>query len=172
MNVYKNKFKKIKFLVFDFDGVFTNNSVWVDQDGKESICCSRYDGLGIEMLRRINFPLLVISREKNNVTKLRCKKLKINCISGVDNKLDILLKEAKRKEIPLRNVCYVGNDVNDIECLKKVGLAVAVADSHTSILKVADYATKSKGGHGAVREICDLVLTNSLVCRNRDVTLV
>ncbi len=151
-------FKKVELIVFDFDGVFTDNRVLVMQDGKEGVFCSRVDGLGIEMLNKTGVKLRVISTEQNPIVKARCRKLRLACIQGCKNKLRALEKEMKLLGVSAKETAYVGNDVNDLECLKTVFLPIGVADSRVDILSAVKYITKNKGGKGAVRELCDLVL--------------
>jgi YrbI family 3-deoxy-D-manno-octulosonate 8-phosphate phosphatase len=155
---YIKKFKKIKLLVLDFDGVMTDNRVLVSEDGKEFVFCYRGDGLGIEMLRKKGIEVIVISKEKNPVVQARCNKLKIECWQGIDDKETIFLREIKKRGLNLEDVCFIGNDITDLGCIKKAGLGIAVADSEEPLLDIADYVTKRKGGKGAVREICNLIL--------------
>jgi len=142
----------------DFDGVMTNNKVIVDENGKESVTCNRSDGMGIEMLLEKDIGAIVISKETNKVVKARCKKLSIPCVNGIDDKITILKKELKSRGLKPENVCYMGNDVNDIECMEYVGVAVAVNDAYPEVKKFAQYVTKKNGGEGAVREIIDNIL--------------
>lgn len=158
MDKLKEKFQKIKLLVVDFDGVMTDNRVLVSEDGTESVFCNRSDGLGIEMLKKKGIEVLVISKEKNKVVQARCKKLKIKCLQGIDDKDSLFLKEIKRRKLKLENVCFIGNDINDLDCIKSAGIGVAVADSYKLALEIADYVTKKKGGEGVVREVVDLIL--------------
>jgi YrbI family 3-deoxy-D-manno-octulosonate 8-phosphate phosphatase len=152
-------FKKIRLVVSDFDGVMTDNKVLVDENGKEYVFCNRGDGLGIELLKKNScLDIIVISKEKNPVVQARCKKLKIECRQGVDDKAVALLEETKKRGLDIKQVCFIGNDLNDIECIKAAGIGVGVADSHASVLKVANFITKNKGGNGAIREIIDLIL--------------
>lgn len=151
--------KKIKLLALDFDGVMTDNKLIVDENGKESVICNRADGLGIEMLKKnTNIDVIVISKEKNKVVASRCKKLKIRCIHGLDDKITKLKAEVADRNLSLDQVCYVGNDINDIECLQQAGVSIAIADSYPEVLKTADLVTTKKGGDGAVRQICDWIL--------------
>lgn len=156
--VIKNDFKKVKLLVLDFDGVMTDNRVYVDENGKEMVCCSRADGLGIEMIKKKGIDVLVLSKERNKVVQARCKKLGIKLIQGLDNKLAALRKEMKKRKLFKREICYVGNDVNDLECMKFVKLSCAVRNAHPKVIKVADLTTNAFGGEGAVREICQEIL--------------
>jgi YrbI family 3-deoxy-D-manno-octulosonate 8-phosphate phosphatase len=150
--------RQIQLIFFDFDGVFTDNRVLVLQDGTEGVICSRADGLGIEALKLLGVKLIVLSKEKNPVVSKRCKKLNIPCIQGCDNKAEILNQEAKKLGISLKEIAYMGNDINDLECLKMVGLPACVIDSHQDITAVSLYVTQAKGGHGAVREFCDYIV--------------
>ncbi|WP_417835863.1 KdsC family phosphatase [Thalassospira tepidiphila] len=149
--------RRVSALVCDFDGVFTDNKVLVMEDGTEGVICCRGDGMGIELLRNDKIPTVVISKEKNPVVTARCLKMNTECFQGIDNKASLLTQWAQQNNILLKNIVYVGNDINDIECLKIVGCAVVVADTHQDVLEFADIVLKTNGGHGAVREICDLI---------------
>ena len=154
--------EQIDLLVFDFDGVMTDDRVWVDQDGRESVAVSRSDGLGIAMLRKAGIPMVVLSTETNPVVTARCRKLGLTAIQGVGDKgaaLKTLLQE--RKLDPL-HVVYLGNDVNDLPCFPMVGCAVVVADAHLGVITHADLVLTRKGGHGAVRELSDKIIQNQI----------
>lgn len=149
--------QRIQFMVFDFDGVFTDNRVLVLEDGTEGVICNRSDGIGLETVRKIGMQLLVISKEQNSVVSARCRKLRLPCIQGCDDKLKRLREEAKKLAIEMQNIAYMGNDINDVACLKAVGLPVCVADAYQEAVRLAKFVTEKKGGEGAVREFCDLV---------------
>ena len=149
--------RQIQMVVFDFDGVFTDNRVLVMQDGTEGVFCSRADGFGLAALRSAGVQSLVISKEVNPVVGERCKKLRIPCIQGCDNKQEVLTREIRQLGISLERVAYVGNDINDIECLEIVGLPVCVADAWPPVKEFSKIVTKAKGGYGAVREFCDFI---------------
>ena len=151
-------FSDIKLLVCDFDGVMTNNKIILDEHGKESVICDRGDGLGIELLKKNNVDVLVISKEKNKTVEARCRKLQIPFIQGIDDKKEIFMKEIGIRGLSIEKVCYIGNDINDIECMKEAGIGVAVSDSNLEVIRVANFVTKKNGGDGAVREVCDLIL--------------
>ena len=148
--------KATELIVFDFDGVFTDNSMFVDENGIESVRCSRSDGLGLRKLDEISIPYCIISTEKNPVVSMRAKKLGIAVSQGHDIKLPVLRDMAKLKNIALQNIAYVGNDINDLDCLCAVGFPIAVCDAYPEVVAVAAYKTERLGGYGAVREICDL----------------
>jgi YrbI family 3-deoxy-D-manno-octulosonate 8-phosphate phosphatase len=153
---------QVKMIVFDFDGVFTDNQVYVSEDGKEYVRCSRADGLGIELLKRTrpDIRLLVLSKEANPVVMARCQKLKIECLHAVEDKLTRLLDICSSLKIDISDVAYIGNDINDLPCLKSVGLPVCPNDAYPEIKKVAKIILNKNGGFGAVREICDWLREN------------
>jgi len=148
----------MQLVVFDFDGVFTDNRVYVFEDGREAVCCSRGDGLGIGLLRRGGIEAVVLSSETNPVVSRRAAKLQISCRQGCTDKLAMLHELAAERSVPLARVAYVGNDVNDAGCLQAAGWAVVVRDAHPDVVTLADYRTSARGGQGAVREVCDLLL--------------
>jgi len=153
------RFSKIKLLLLDFDGVLTDNKVYTSQDGTESVRCDRSDGLGLEMLRKkTDVEIVIVSKEKNPVVSARAKKLNIPVTQGIDEKIKEYENEVKKRGLKDEQVCFVGNDLNDIECINKAGIGVAVADAYEPAKKVADYITLKNGGKGAVREICDLII--------------
>lgn len=146
----------IRLLVFDFDGVMTDNRVVVFEDGREGVLCSRGDGMGMDLLRASGLPVAVISKEGNPVVSARCRKLKIPCIQGIGDKLPVLSTMVADQGIELESVAYMGNDINDLECMEAVGLAIAPADAEDRILRIAHLVTVAPGGYGAVREVADL----------------
>ncbi|MGH7242245.1 MAG: glycosyltransferase [Phycisphaerales bacterium] len=155
---------EIRLLVCDFDGVFTDNRVLTTQDGSEAVFCSRGDGMGLEMLRKSGMSIFVLSKEVNPVVAARCKKLKLECMQGIDDKLPALQKLAKDRGISAREIAYVGNDTNDLGPLSWVGLPVLVADVHADVLPRLNRADAlvlaHDGGKGALREFCDLLLAH------------
>ena len=153
----KNAWKDIQLLVLDFDGVLTDGFVYVDQDGHETVRCSRRDGLGIALLAERGVKTLVISKEKNNVVAARCQKLGIEYFSGIDDKAPLLEKILKEKGVDASRVCYMGDDVNDVDCIRLVGIGAAPANAVQAAKDAADYVTRANGGDHAVREICDLI---------------
>ncbi len=152
------RLRTVRLVVFDFDGVFTDNMVYTFEDGREAVRCSRGDGLGIGLLVGAGMLTAVISTEKNPVVTARCRKLGLRCIQGCDDKRSALEALAAELQVPLEAVAFMGNDVNDKECLKIVGLPVVVQDAHPAVLKYAAYRTERPGGNGAVREFCDLLI--------------
>lgn len=145
-------------IVLDFDGVLTDDRVWTDVEGRESVACSRGDGLGIERLRRAGVPMLVLSKEQNPVVAARCAKLRLECRQGIDDKLPALRAWARENEFDLSSLVYVGNDVNDLACLQAVGCGAVPHDAHPDARAVAHLILDAPGGRGAVRALADLVL--------------
>jgi YrbI family 3-deoxy-D-manno-octulosonate 8-phosphate phosphatase len=145
-------------LALDFDGVMTDNRVLVLEDGREGVWCNRGDGLGLERLREQGLDVLVISKERNPVVGARCAKLGVRYLQGIDGKWPVLRRHLAEQQLDPGRVVFVGNDVNDLECLRNVGCAVAVADAHPEVLAAAAIVLTARGGEGAVREICDLIV--------------
>ena len=154
----KERFAALAAVVFDFDGVFTDNTVRVDQNGIETVTCWRGDGLGLERMRNSGVKALILSTETNPVVSVRAAKLRTECISGVSDKAGALTAWAAEGRLSLMQVAYVGNDINDIPALKSVGLPIGVADAYPEVLPHVHYTTTARGGYGAVREVCDLVI--------------
>ncbi len=150
--------RKVSAVVFDFDGVFTDNRVLTLQDGGEAVLCDRGDGMGISLLRRRGVPMLVLSTEANPVVKARCDKLSLECLHDQPDKLAGLTAWLGKRGIPLAETVFVGNDVNDMSCLAAAGCGAVPADAHPGLLPAARIVLASRGGRGAVREVCDLVL--------------
>ena len=148
----------ICLLALDFDGVMTDNRVLVDQDGREAVWVHRGDGWGIARLREAGVSVVVISAETNPVVAARCRKLQIDSIQGCDDKLIALQLLARERNIDRESIAYVGNDANDLDCLKWVGLPIAVADAESEVRAVAKRITTRAGGWGAVREVADWIL--------------
>ena len=150
-------FKNIQAVVFDFDGVFTDNRVIVSEDGKESVLCNRSDGIGLEMLRKLGIPMTIISTEKNPVVAIRAKKLKLAVVHGLKSKIKEIEKFSKTTKVGYKNIAFLGNDINDCECMEKVGFPIAVADAVKDIKVISSFILHKKGGDGAVRELCELI---------------
>jgi N-acylneuraminate cytidylyltransferase len=151
--------KKIDLLVLDFDGVLTDNRVWVDQDGHEMVAANRSDSLGVNMLRQAGVETVVISKETNPVVAARCRKMEVDCIQGENDKETALKKLLAERGVDPGHVVYCGNDANDLPCFPLVGWAVAVADSVPEVVRKVDFVLTQPGGHGAVRELCGLILS-------------
>ena len=154
----ESNLKNIQAIIFDFDGVMTDNRVAVMQNGEEAVFCNRSDGLGIEMLRKQNIPMLILSKEKNPVVGMRAKKLGIECLQGIDDKPVALAAWLKEHGFDVEQTVYLGNDINDLGCMQMVGWPIAVADSYPPVKNIARILLHKNGGHGAVRELADMMV--------------
>jgi len=149
--------QKPSLIVFDFDGVFTDNRVLVHEDGSEAVFCDRGDGLALGWLRAVGLRTLILSKEKNKVVSARAEKVGIPVAHGVDEKALFLRKYCREAGVSLADVVYLGNDVNDLECFKIVGCAVAVGDAVPEVKAAADIVLKKSGGRGAIRELIEMI---------------
>lgn len=152
--------ENISLLVMDFDGVLTDNRVWVNDKGEESVAANRSDSLGLSILReKTGVECLVISKERNLVVEARCRKMQVPVMQAVDDKAAALKKVMIEKGLTSTEVIYMGNDTNDLPCFPMVGYTVTPADAHPEVARQADLVLTLNGGHGAVRELCDILLS-------------
>jgi YrbI family 3-deoxy-D-manno-octulosonate 8-phosphate phosphatase len=151
--------ENVRLLVLDFDGVITDNRVWTDQDGRESVASDRSDSEGLSRLRKAGVEAVVISKEANPVVAARCKKLNLPFVQNIQEKGPALMRLLEERAVDPAQTAYLGNDTNDLACFPQVGWAVAVADAHSSVRQAADFVLTQSGGRGAVRELCDLILS-------------
>ena len=164
----KFPFETFHTIVFDFDGVFTDNYVYVDSHGNETVRCSRADSYGINLLKAVKtkrqgmLDFFVLSTETNSVVGNRCKKMGLDCHSGEGNKWAFLREWLKtnRSSIssPELGVLYFGNDLNDLEVMSQVGASICPADANPEVKKIATFTLSSLGGQGFVREGIEFVL--------------
>ncbi len=152
--------KKVELIVCDFDGVITDNRVWTDEDSRESVAAYRSDSIRIKELSGMGIEVIILSSEPNAVVAARAQKMGVEAIHGVgiQEKGRALREILARKNIKAGNVVYVGNDLNDLPCFEIAGWSVAVADAYPEVIRAADHVLAKAGGHGALRELCDLVL--------------
>lgn len=148
----------VDLLVFDFDGVLTDNRVYVFDDGREAVSCNRSDGLGFDMFRLHGVAALILSTETNPVVSRRAEKLKVPVLQGSSDKAASLQSYCAEQGVDPARTLFVGNDVNDLPALRLVGWPVAVADAHAQVLKAARIVLRCRGGDGAAREIAERVL--------------
>jgi len=157
--INKIKIKEVELIIYDFDGVMTNNKVLINEDGKESVFCDRSDGLAISNIKKMGLPQIIISTEKNKIVEMRAKKLGIQVIHGMDCKKSIVKKYCDERNINLNKVVFIGNDINDLEVMKIVGYPIAPSDAHAAIKNEAKFLTKAKGGEGVIRELLNKLET-------------
>jgi len=149
---------KIKIVFFDFDGVFTDNKVVTHDDGSESVICDKSDGVGVQLLKNNGIESIILSSEESNVVGNRAKKIGIDYYHAVKDKLLMMQTILEAKRIGVDEVAYVGNDINDIECMKNVGLSIAVMNAVDEVKEIAKVITWKRGGDGAVREVCERII--------------
>jgi YrbI family 3-deoxy-D-manno-octulosonate 8-phosphate phosphatase len=150
--------EQVKLVVLDFDGVLTDNRVWVDADGRELVAANRGDGWGLARLKEHGIEAVVLSTESDPVVEARCRKLSLPFIQGISDKATALEQVLAERGIDSDHVIYLGNDVNDLPCFPLVACALVVADAHPAARSQADRVLDKPGGHGAVRALCDLLL--------------
>ncbi len=149
--------ERVRLAVFDFDGVFTDNRVWVNEQGEETLAFSRSDGLGLRRLEEVGVRPLIVSMEQNPIVSARAGKLRVDCVQGVEDKLAVLQERTGELGVTLEDTAYVGNDINDADCLRVVGIPVVPADAWPEVKPLALWVLSRAGGAGCVREFCDAV---------------
>ncbi|MFW9905687.1 MAG: KdsC family phosphatase [Candidatus Thorarchaeota archaeon] len=151
--------KKVKMVIFDVDGVFTDGSVYVDSKGRELIKFSRIDGKGIELLIKADIHISVISSETSDAVKFRMEKLNISEVHlGVKNKLEIYNRIKEKFHLSDQEICYCGDDIQDIPVLKQCGFSCCPKNAQNEVKYICDYVSEDEGGSGFVRDICNKVL--------------
>jgi YrbI family 3-deoxy-D-manno-octulosonate 8-phosphate phosphatase len=153
------RFRDIRLLIVDVDGVLTDAGMYYSEAGDELKKFNTRDGQGIRNLERAGIPTAIVTRERTEIVTRRAKKLGIDDVyQGVLDKLPVVQSIVAKHEVSAAQVCYIGDDVGDLEAMTFVGLPVAVRDALPPIKRVARYITRRRGGEGAVREVCDLIL--------------
>ena len=150
---------ELTHLFLDFDGVLTDNFVYVNEKGEEMVRCSRSDGIGIQKLKDKGITVCIMSTETNPVVCKRAEKLNVHCLQGVSDKLQAL---KEMDAVDLSKTAFMGNDLNDLEAMQAVGIPIAPADARPEIRDIAKYVTKARGGNGAVREACGWLIAKYL----------
>jgi len=157
MGELQDELARVRLVIFDFDGVFTDNAVWIDEDGRELVRCTRADGIGLKKLKALGVATAVLSSEVNPVVRARAAKLQIRCEHSHEDKTKAFADLVAEHGCEMQHVAYVGNDINDLPCLVGAGIPIVVADAHPDVMKYAKLVTQKPGGHGAVREVCDRI---------------
>ncbi|MCG8325999.1 MAG: 3-deoxy-manno-octulosonate-8-phosphatase KdsC [Thiotrichales bacterium] len=156
----REKAGRIKLVVFDVDGVLTDGSLYLGEDGNEFKAFNVKDGLGMVMLRQSGCQLAVITARRTSIVADRMATLGINHVyQGQDDKRMALLDLAKQLNLQPEAILYVGDDLIDLPAMRIAGLPVAVADAHAEVKQHALAITDANGGHGAAREVCEFVLS-------------
>lgn len=150
--------EQIDLIIFDFDGVMTDNRVWVSEDGHEMVAAYRSDSTGLSRLRKTGVKAVVLSSEVNPVVTARCRKMNLPVYQGIADKGEALAGVLRDLDVRPENTIYLGNDINDLPCFPLVACALVVADALPEAKRRADIVLSHNGGHGAVRELCDLLM--------------
>ena len=140
-------------ILFDFDGVLTDNRVWVTQDGTEAVCCNRADGLGFDLLRDAGIRCVIVSTEANSVVAQRARKLGVPVVQSVADKSVAVRTICRDQGVNLAQVAFVGNDLNDLPALRIVGKKLCPCDAAPEVRAICDHVLRTRGGAGVVREI-------------------
>ena len=149
----------LKLIIYDFDGVFTDNKVYLSENGSETVLCNRSDGMAVRLIKELGYNQIIISTEKNDVVLIRAKKLKIQAYNAINNKLLFIKSYLKKHNIKFDEVAFVGNDINDFEAMKACNYRLCPVDSHKSILDISDVIIPKKGGDGVIRYIHDNLIS-------------
>ena len=153
------KLKKIKLLILDVDGVMTDGGIIMDCEGRELKKFNVRDGHGIKILQRYGIKVAILTGRQSKVVEYRAKDLEIKDVyQGAFNKKEVFEKILKKHKLKARETAFMGDDIVDIPVLKRVGFSAAVADAMDVVKKPVDYITKKRGGKGAVREVCEMIL--------------
>lgn len=157
-HIIKNN--EILMLLSDCDGCLTDGGMYYSENGDELKKFNTRDGMGFSLLKKRGIITGIVTGEKNDLNRRRAEKLHLDILeSGCDDKLSAIKRICQERGISLGNVCYIGDDINDIEAIKAVGLGCCPADAVKSVRKVSKYITTAKGGEGVVREIADILLS-------------
>ena len=151
----------LDLLIFDFDGVMTDNRVLVFSDGNEAVVCNRGDGLGIDMLRDAGLAMVIVSTEKNPVVEARAQKLRMPVHYGVADKRPLVRDLIREQNLDPARVAYVGNDLNDLGAMEEVGWRFCPADAATQVCDICDWVIPVDGGAGVIRCLAERVLAEA-----------
>ncbi len=158
-NPVSNLLREIRLFATDVDGVLTDGGMYYSESGDEWKKFNTRDGMGIKLLQKAGLITAIVTQERTRLVARRAEKLAIPEVhQGVLDKLSVIRDMAIRHGISLKHVAYIGDDVNDIEALKAVGLSASPADGLPQVLEVVDYVCRQKGGEGAVRELAEMIL--------------
>jgi YrbI family 3-deoxy-D-manno-octulosonate 8-phosphate phosphatase len=147
----------VKLLLYDFDGVMTDNKVIISEDGNESVVCNRSDGLAVAKIKQWGVPQAIISTETNKVVAVRAAKMDIPVVHGISSKKETVLAYCKELNVRPQETLYIGNDINDLEAMLVVGFPVCPNDAYKEIKKIAKLIVPVNGGNGVIRELLNVL---------------
>ncbi len=155
-----------KLVITDIDGVWTDGGMYYDQTGNEWKKFNTSDSAGVLFLNLLNIPFAIITGEDTEIVKRRADKLKVkHLFMGIKDKVSIAENLCKELGINLNEVAYIGDDINDILLLEKVGIACAPANAPSYVKNRVDFVTETKGGDGAFREFIEYILNKNQVLK-------
>ena len=156
----RKRIKKIKLIATDVDGVLTDGGMYYSSKGDVLKKFHARDGMAVSILKKNTIPTVIITKERNQIVKKWSSKMNIDKLfDGVKNKEEVVSKLCKSYGLSENNIAYIGDDVNDLEILKKTGFAATPKDGNMEVKKIVDYICKNRGGEGVLREICDLIIS-------------
>lgn len=156
----KNILKKIKLVILDVDGVLTDGSIIIGSDKTEYKKFNVKDGMGISLAKFYGLKIAIITGRNSEVVNIRSNELNIEYVfQGISDKESLLSELLEQLEIKKENVCFIGDDINDIPIMKKVGYSVAPSDATDIVKSYVDAVTIHRGGQGSVREVIDIILS-------------
>ena len=159
-NELLKKCSRIKLIISDVDGVLTDGGMYYDKTGEVLKKFNAKDGMGVELLRK-KIKVVLMTKERSQIVLKRAKKIKVDQVyTGIKNKELLLPKICVKYKISKNEIAYIGDDVNDFNIMKQVGLSAVPSDGNEKIKNISDYVCKTKGGDGAFRELVDLILSN------------
>jgi 3-deoxy-D-manno-octulosonate 8-phosphate phosphatase (KDO 8-P phosphatase) len=158
----KINLNSVELIIYDFDGVMTDNKAIIFSDGTEGVIVNRSDGLAVKHIKAMGIPQVIISTEQNEVVLARAEKLGIPAVNNVWDKKERVLKYCAENKHALKNTIYLGNDLNDLEAMKIVGIPMCPLDAYPEIKKISKHRFAKKGGGGVIRELADLLRKNKI----------
>jgi 3-deoxy-D-manno-octulosonate 8-phosphate phosphatase (KDO 8-P phosphatase) len=160
-NLLKEKIKKIKLVITDIDGVWTDGGLYYTTDGHVMKRFQVKDGMAVSLLRKKGIEVAIVSGDASEITVIRGQKLKVELLyKNISDKKKVLDEICSLRNLEYKNIAYIGDDINDLEVMKLVSMSAAPSDAVKDILKIVDYKCKLKGGHGAFREFADYIISN------------
>ena len=168
MNKESEYIKRIKIVASDVDGVLTDGGMYYSSKGDVQKKFHARDGMGISILKRNKIPTVIITKEKNDIVKKWTSKMNVDRLfDGIKNKEILIPKLCNLYNLNKENIAYIGDDVNDLEIMKKIGFSVVPKDGNLEVKKIASHICKSNGGEGVLREICDLIISTKFGTRKK-----
>ena len=155
---WKINLQDISLIVYDFDGVMTDNTVILSEDGKESVTVNRSDGMAVAIFREMGIRQLILTREKNDIVSARARKLDLPVLKGIEQKASILRRYCRENKIALKRTVFIGNELNDVDAMRIVGFALCPQDAYAEAKVAAKFILPVNGGKGVVRELLNHIV--------------